>query len=114
MTPQAPRELAAPSHPSKTGGVEWWPMRRFLSQPFEPVAAPIWGAWLGLTVLSISLAFLEARFDWSGMPFSIAGRTLGFSIYPPVAISACIAFWLGPTYGATTAYVSTLVSGLAG
>ncbi len=113
MNPRAQREPAT-SHVGESGGVEWWPMRRFLSQPFDPGAAPIWAIWFGLTALSIGLAFLEARFDWSGMPFSVGGRTLGFSIYPPVAISACVAFWLGPTYGATTAYVSTFVSGLAG
>lgn len=89
-------------------------MRRFLLAPTDRKALPIWATWIGLTTASIVLAFLEARFNWSGMPFSVGGRTLGVSIYPPVAISAYIAFWLGPTYGATTAYVSTLVSGLAG
>jgi diguanylate cyclase len=89
-------------------------MRLFLSKPLDKAAARVWTIWLALTAASILLAFLEARFDWSGMPFSIAGRTLGFTLYPPVAISAFVAFWLGPTYGATTAYVSTLASGLAG
>ncbi len=92
----------------------WWPLRRFLARPLDRAAGPVWALWLGLTVLSILFAFLEARFNWSGLPFTIAGRHLGFSIYPPVAIAAIIAFWLGPTYGAATAYVSTLVSGLAG
>lgn len=104
----------SPPQARKPGGVEWWPLRRFLVAPTDRKAAPIWAAWIALTVASVALAFLEARFDWSGMPFTIGGRTLGVSIYPPVAISAFIAFWLGPTYGATTAYLSTLVSGLAG
>ncbi len=89
-------------------------MRRFLARPFDKGAAPIWAVWLGLTVVSLALAFIEAAADWSGMPFTIGRRTLGFTLYPPVAISALLAFWLGPTYGATTAYVSTLLSGLAG
>ena len=89
-------------------------MRRFLSAPTDRQAAPVWAAWLGLTAVSVALAFLEARYDWSGMPFSVGGRTLGFTVYPPVAISAFVAFWLGPTYGATTAYVSSIVSGLSG
>ncbi len=92
----------------------WWPLRRVLTRPLDAAAAPIWATWLGLMMLSIALAFLEARFNWSGMRFVIAGRPLGFTIYPPVAIAAIVAFWLGPTYGATIAYASTLVSGLAG
>lgn len=98
----------------KPGGVEWWPLRRFLSAPTEPHAAPVWGTWLALTAASVSLAFLEAKLDWSGMPFTVGGHTIGITVYPPVAISAFIAFWLGPTYGATTAYASSIVSGLAG
>lgn len=100
--------------PRRSDAMAWWPLRHFLARPFDRAAGPVWATWLGLTALSILLAFLEARFDWSGMPFSVGGRTLGFSIYPPVALSAIVAFWLGPTYGASTAYVSTLVSGLVG
>lgn len=92
----------------------WWPFRRFLARPLDKAAAPIWTAWLGLTLLSIALAFLEARLNWSGMPIQVGDRPLGVTVYPPVAIAAVLAFWLGPTYGATTAYLSTLVSGLAG
>jgi diguanylate cyclase (GGDEF)-like protein len=98
----------------KPGGVEWWPLRRFLSAPTEPHAAPVWGMWLALTAASVSLAFLEAKLNWSGMPITVGGHTIGITVYPPVAISAFVAFWLGPTYGATTAYLSSLVSGLAG
>jgi diguanylate cyclase (GGDEF)-like protein len=98
----------------KAGEIEWWPIGRFLKAPTDPRAFPVWLAWLGLTALSIGSAFLEARLDWSGMPLTIGGRTLGLTIYPPVAISAFIAFWLGPTYGATTAYLSSLVSGFTG
>lgn len=105
---------ASASHARKPGGVEWWPLRRFVAGPSDRWAWPVWTLWLGLTGVSIALAFLEARFDWSGMPFSVGGHTLGMTVYPPVAISAFIAFWLGPTYGATTAYASSLVSGLAG
>ena len=92
----------------------WWPMRRFAQRPLDKTAAPIWGTWLALTALSIALAFLEARLNWSGMPIAVGGRPLGFTVYPPVTIAAVLAFWLGPTFGATTAYISTLVSGLAG
>ncbi len=96
------------------GAIAWWPFRLFLSKLRDPKAGQVWMAWLVTTALSVALAFLEARFNWSGMPVSIGGRPIGFSLYPPVAISALVAFWLGPTYGATTAYVSTLVSGLVG
>lgn len=105
------RRDAPPHRPDE---MAWWPMRRFLARPFDPAAAPVWAIWLGLSALSVLLAFLEARFDWSGIPVTVGGRPLGLSIYPPVAIVALLAFWLGPTYGASTAYVSTLVSGLVG
>jgi diguanylate cyclase len=100
--------------PRRSDAMAWWPLRHFLARPFDATAAPVWGTWLGLTAISLLLAFLEARFDWSGMPVVVGGQALGFSIYPPVAIAAIVAFWLGPTYGASTAYVSTLVSGLVG
>jgi diguanylate cyclase (GGDEF)-like protein len=70
--------------------------------------------WLGLTAISVCLAALEASVNWSGMTVTLQGRPLGFTLYPPVTIAASLTFWLGPTYGATTAYVSTLVSGLVG
>jgi diguanylate cyclase (GGDEF)-like protein len=103
------RAYSLPGH-----GVAWWPLRAFVTSPFERRAAPIWAAWLGLTAVSIVLAVLEATLNWSGMPVSIGTHTIGYSVYPPVLISALLAFWLGPAYGASTAYVSTLASGLAG
>lgn len=51
---------------------------------------------------------------WSGIPIQVGSVTLGFSFYPPVAIAALIAFWLGPGFGAITAYVSTFASGIVG
>jgi hypothetical protein len=95
-------------------GMAWWPMRTVLAMRLDVVAAPVWAVWLGFSVLSVGLAFLEARLDWSGLPMVVGTRPLGASVYPPVTIAALLAFWLGPTYGASTAYVSTLVSGLAG
>jgi len=110
---RAPRDarIGAVRHGHAIG---WWPFNRFLLRPFDKGAGPVWAAWLALTVVSIGLALAEAVADWSGMPFTVAGRTLGFTIYPPVTIAALTAFWLGPTFGATTAYLSTLASGLAG
>ncbi len=108
------RHASGDASTRRPDGMAWWPMRTFFTRPFEAAAAPVWGVWLGLSVASVGLAFLEARLDWSGIPFTAGTRPLGVSIYPPVAIAALLAFWLGPTYGAGTAYVSTLVSGLAG
>ena len=92
----------------------WWPLREVLARPFDAAVVPLWGIWLGLSVLSVVFAFLEARLDWSGMSLAVGDRTVGVSVYPPVAVATLVAFWLGPTYGATTAYVSTFVSGLVG
>ena len=108
------RDAPADAFTRRPDAMAWWPLRTFLARPFATAAAPVWGVWLGLSVLSVGLAFLEARLDWSGIPFTVGGRPLGMSVYPPVTIAALLAFWLGPIYGATTAYVSTLVSGLAG
>lgn len=95
--------------------IAWWTLRQCLARPFDAGARPIWASWLGLTALSVGLAALEARLNWSGMSLvDIRGRPLGFTFYPPVTIAALLAFWLGPSYGATAAYVSTLASGLVG
>ncbi|MGC4082354.1 MAG: GGDEF domain-containing protein [Vicinamibacterales bacterium] len=106
--------LGQPAGRRNPGDIAWWPMRQFLTRSKDGRTGPIWIAWLATTLVSIAFAFLEARFNWSGMPVPLGGRAVGFTLYPPVAISAFVAFWLGPTYGATTAYVSTLVSGLVG
>jgi diguanylate cyclase (GGDEF)-like protein len=100
--------------PRRSDAMAWWPMRALVARRFDAATATVWAVWLGLSALSVALAFLEARLDWSGIPVPVGTRHLGVSIYPPVAIAALLAFWLGPTYGAGTAYVSTLVSGLAG
>lgn len=94
------------------GAMAWWPLS--LAGPRSQTAGPIYVMWLGLTALSIGLAALEASANWSGIPLALGARPLGFTVYPPVTIAAWLTFWLGPTYGAATAYVSTLVSGLAG
>ena len=117
--PPRTRPLSAdallPEHADATaGGIAWWPFRAFTQRPLEAGALSIWAAWLALTAVSVAFAVLEAVFDWSGMPLSIGTGTVGFSIYPPVAISALVTFWLGPAYGAATAYVSTLASGAVG
>jgi len=111
-----PRQVRdAPDIPMRRpDAMAWWPLREVIARPFDTAAAPLWGTWLGLSLLSVVFAFLEARLDWSGMSVAVGDRAFGFSVYPPVAIATLVAFWLGPTFGATTAYVSTFVSGLAG
>jgi diguanylate cyclase (GGDEF)-like protein len=95
-------------------GVAWWPLGVFTREPFEARALPVWGAWFGLTVLSVLLAVVESASGWSGLPVTLWGHTVGFSIYPPIGISALVAFWFGPAFGAVTAYASGLASGLGG
>lgn len=101
-----------PPRPDRS--VAWWRLRVFAHSLFDRRAAAIWAIWLTLTLVSIGLAILEAQFDWSGIPLSVGDYTIGLSVYPPVAISALIAFGLGPAFGAVTAYASTLASGLTG
>ena len=71
--------------------------------------AAVWG---GATLLSVALALVEAKLNWSGIPVSAGPFTVGFTFYPPVTIGVLLTLWLGPAFGATTAYVSTLASGL--
>ncbi len=60
------------------------------------------------------LALAEAEFNWSGLPLRFGSWTIGFSYYPPVMIGVLLTLWIGPAFGAITAYLSTLASGVYG
>ena len=92
----------------------WWPLGALLGGQRRRGVATILSIWFAATGLSIGLALMEAKGNWSGMPIRIGSWTLGFSFYPPVMICVFLTLWLGPTYGATTAYLSTFASGLFG
>jgi diguanylate cyclase (GGDEF)-like protein len=94
--------------------LSWWPLTSTLRGDAGPGARKVLGIWGVSTLVSISLALLEAEFDWSGLPIQLGSWTLGFSVYPPVTVGVLLTLWLGPSYGATTAYLSTLASGLYG
>ena len=68
--------------------------------------------WLALSALAVTSAILEAKFDWSGMPISAGGLTVGLTIYPPVLFAVPLALWLGPVWGALPAYGATLASAI--
>jgi diguanylate cyclase (GGDEF)-like protein len=68
--------------------------------------------WLSLSALAIISALLEAKFNWSGMPISVGGVTIGLTIYPPVLLTVPLALWLGPIWGALPAYLATLASAI--
>lgn len=118
-TPFGPEEwgatsarLSAGSHAA--GGIAWWPLSAVVRWPASSGSASVLVAWLATSALSVVLAVAEARFGWSAVPVSIGAVTISVSVYPPVVLSVLIAFWLGPTFGAVTAYVSGLASGLSG
>lgn len=91
----------------------WWPLRVLLSGHRGPGVRKVFAIWGVVTILSIALALLEAERNWSGIPLPLGSWTLGFTFYPPVTIGVLLTIWLGPTFGASTAYLSTLASGLS-
>ncbi len=93
-------------------GLAWWPLRAVLAGSRAPAPRKVLAVWGLSTAAAIALALLEARLNWSGMPIQVGGWTLGFSVYPPVLIGVLLTLWIGPAFGATTAYLATLASGL--
>ncbi len=94
-------------------GPSWWPVRYLRDVRRSAGMQRVLALWLGISALAILSALLEAKFDWSGMPISIGGITLGLTFYPPVLFVVPLALWLGPTWGAVPAYVATLASALS-
>ena len=92
--------------------LSWWPLSAVLGASRARGIGKILATWGSATVLSVALALLEAKLNWSGIPMSAGPFTVGFTFYPPVTIGVLLTLWLGPAFGATTAYLSTLASGL--
>lgn len=91
--------------------LHWWPLGALL-RPKNPAGARrILALWGIATALSVGLALLEARLDWSGIPIDASPWSVGFTFYPPVTIGVLLTLWIGPTYGAITTYLSTFASG---
>lgn len=90
----------------------WWPLSVLLRARGNKGVHRLLGVWSGVIVVCVLLALLEARFNWSGLPFRVGSWSLGFTFYPPVTLGALLTLWIGPAYGAGAAYLSTLVSGL--
>jgi diguanylate cyclase (GGDEF)-like protein len=63
-------------------------------------------------LLSVLLAFLEAKLDWSGIPLHLAGFEVPLTIYPPLILTLLLALWLGPTWGGSFAWLATFTSAL--
>ena len=89
-------------------GPRWWPLSALRGKAVVGVGP----AWLGLTALGISLAVLEARLDWSGMPVRIGPVTVGLSVYPPLSMALVLAVWIGPLWGLVPAWLATFASAL--
>ena len=92
--------------------LSWWPLRTVLAAHKTDGGAKILGIWGAATVVSVALALVEASRNWSGIPMAFGDWTVGFTFYPPVMIGVLLTLWLGPAFGCTTAYLSTLVSGI--
>lgn len=89
----------------------WWPLSALLRNRSKGIGK-ILGLWVMATIVSVGLALLEARLGWSGLRIPAGSWNLGITFYPPVTIGVLLALWLGPAFGAATAYLSTLASGL--
>ncbi|NNG16016.1 MAG: GGDEF domain-containing protein [Gemmatimonadales bacterium] len=94
-------------------GPAWWPLGRLRTVPGSAGMRRVLVFWLSLSTLAITSALLEAKFDWSGMPISAGGLTVGLTIYPPVLFTVPLALWLGPVWGALPAYFATLASAVS-
>ncbi|MEO8361452.1 MAG: GGDEF domain-containing protein [Vicinamibacteria bacterium] len=89
----------------------WWPISALIKSR-NRASRRVTAVWFALTIISIVLALWEAERGWSGLPIDVGSWTLGFTFYPPVSIGVLLTLLIGPGFGATTAYVSTLASGL--
>ena len=87
----------------------WWPLLPALRTRHPGVAA-VRTAWLMMGLLAVLLAFLEARLDWSGIPLHILGFEVPLTIYPPLILTLLLTLWLGPSWGATFAWLATFTS----
>ena len=89
----------------------WWPLVPALRSRHPGIAA-VRTAWLMVGLLSVLLAFLEAKLDWSGIPLHLAGFEVPVTIYPPLILTLLLALWLGPTWGGSFAWLATFTSAL--
>jgi diguanylate cyclase (GGDEF)-like protein len=89
-------------------GPTWWTLGS-LTGSARPVA--VW--WLLAAAVAVGLALVEARLDWSGLPLSAFGFTIGFTIYPPLTVALLLAIWLGPPWGMVPAFLATFASALS-
>ena len=106
--------MMMPSLMHEYRGPAWWPIRRLGDAARAPGVRRVLALWLGVSLLAIASAVLEARWDWSGMPVEIAGLTLSVTIYPPLALTLLLAIWLGPSWGMIPAYLAAVTSALVG
>ena len=89
-------------------GPTWWTLGSL-----RGTARPIAAWWLLAAGVAIGLALVEARLDWSGLPLTIGGVTIGFTIYPPLTVALLLAIWLGPPWGMVPAFLATFASALS-
>jgi diguanylate cyclase (GGDEF)-like protein len=94
-------------------GPAWWSLGRLRTVTGSAGMRRVLAFWLTLSALAIISALLEAKFNWSGMPISAGGVTIGLTIYPPVLFIVPLALWLGPVWGALPAYCATLASAVS-
>jgi diguanylate cyclase (GGDEF)-like protein len=100
-----------PIHAGEYSGPTWWPLTLLRDLGLGGMRR-IAGAWVGASLLSILLAVLEARLNWSGLELNLGDITVGFTVYPSLLISLLLAVWLGPMWGAIPGYLAGLASGL--
>lgn len=89
-------------------GPGWWSLGAL-----RGAGSRIVGWWLAATALTIALALLEARFDWSALPLPLGPLTVGFTIYPPLTVALLLAIWLGPPWGMVPGFLATFASALS-
>ena len=88
----------------------WWPMRRVASADTGG-GRQVFAAWLTLSLGAVALSILEARHGW-GAIVAIGNLGVPVVLYPPLAVTLLIVFWLGPEWGIIPAYAATLARAL--
>ena len=89
----------------------WWPMRRVASADTGG-GRQVFAAWLILSLGAVALSILEARHGWGGI-VAIGNVGVPVVLYPPLAVTLLIVFWLGPEWGIIPAYAATLARALS-
>ncbi|HEX6643626.1 MAG TPA: GGDEF domain-containing protein [Gemmatimonadales bacterium] len=89
-----------------------WPISRVVDAVRMPGGRQVLAAWAALAAAAVALAIVET-YSWNGLLLPVGKAGIPLTIYPPLAVTLLIVFWLGPEWGVIPAYTAMLVSALS-